>query len=75
MARWTLPLLLALAACDTPKPPEVKPSPPPPKASNPAANAAGAGPWINTDDQSPLHEKLAAWKGKKAVLLEFSFLA
>ena len=76
MTRWTLPLLFALAACDAPKPPEVKPPPPPPaKATSPAANAEGANPWINTDDPAPLQEKLAAWKGRKAVLLEFGFLA
>ena len=79
MTRWTLPLLFALAACDATKPPEVKPPPPPPpKATGPAADAtgaAGAGPWLNTADQAPLQKKLAAWKGKKAVLLEFSFLA
>ena len=54
MARWTLPLLFALAACE----------------SQPANS-----PWINSNDPAPLREKLAAWKGRKAVLLEFSFLA
>ena len=54
MARWTFPLLLALAAC------EARPR---------------TGPWINSEDQAPLVDQLAGWKGRKVVLLEFSFLA
>ena len=69
MFRHALPLVIVLAACDAGSPP-----PPPAPPSEPAPGAATAGPWINTDDQAPLSEKLARWKGKRPVLLEFSFL-
>ena len=61
MARWTLPLLFALAACDA--------------GQRPAPPAGEMQAWINSADQAPLEHQLAAWKGRKAVLLEFSFLA
>ena len=70
MIRWTLPILFVLAACDAK--PQSDPLAP---TINPITEGPATGPWINSDDQSPLTDKLAGWKGRKVVLLEFSFLA